>query len=207
MEIFEVKDDFKVWRKKRAYDAPKELALKEAINVIENSPLHCFSIDAYPYYNAFNQKDISKEMRLESPLDTILQIAVESCKLIHKTPYNEISIESWINRVQSKNPIQSNYKHETDIEINKYHNHVEISKGKDFFIPDLTFVYYIQMPETMEGDDGVLYFKGKLSGEEYFIKPEEGDLIIMEGDIDHAPNFAPNSELDRIVLAGNVGFH
>jgi hypothetical protein len=61
------------------------------------------------------------------------------------------------------------------------------------------------MPDVMNGDDGVLYFRGK-NKKEYWIRPEEDDLIIMEGDMPHAPNNAPNSTLDRIVLAGNVGF-
>jgi cupin superfamily acireductone dioxygenase involved in methionine salvage len=61
------------------------------------------------------------------------------------------------------------------------------------------------MPDVMNGDDGVLYFKGQNS-KEYWIRPEEDDLIIMEGDIPHSPNSAPNSTIDRIVMAGNVGF-
>jgi len=61
------------------------------------------------------------------------------------------------------------------------------------------------MPDVMNGDDGVLYFLGK-NGKEYWIRPEEDDLIIMEGDMPHAPNNASESTLDRIVMAGNVGF-
>jgi cupin superfamily acireductone dioxygenase involved in methionine salvage len=62
------------------------------------------------------------------------------------------------------------------------------------------------MPDVINDDHGVLYFKSK-EGKEYWILPEEDDLIIMEGDMPHAPNHAPNSNLDRIVLAGNVGFN
>jgi hypothetical protein len=61
------------------------------------------------------------------------------------------------------------------------------------------------MPDVMEEEDGVLYFKGR-NGNEYWIRPEEDDLIIMEADMPHAPNNAPNANIDRIVLAGNVGF-
>jgi hypothetical protein len=60
------------------------------------------------------------------------------------------------------------------------------------------------MPDIMNGDDGVLYFKNK-KGVEYWVKPEEDELIIMMGDMPHLPNNAPNSTIDRIVLAGNVG--
>jgi cupin superfamily acireductone dioxygenase involved in methionine salvage len=61
------------------------------------------------------------------------------------------------------------------------------------------------MPDVMNDDDGVLYFKGK-NEKEYWIRPEEDDLIIMEADMPHAPQAALNSTIDRIVMAGNVGF-
>jgi hypothetical protein len=61
------------------------------------------------------------------------------------------------------------------------------------------------MPDVMNDEDGVLYFKS-IDGKEYYIKPEEDDLIIMEGNVPHSPNNAPQSTIDRIVLAGNVGF-
>lgn len=73
------------------------------------------------------------------------------------------------------------------------------------FKPKYTFVYYIQMPDVMDNDDGVLYFLGE-NNIEYQIRPEEDDLIIMEGDVPHFPNNAPNATLDRYVLAGNIGF-
>ena len=73
------------------------------------------------------------------------------------------------------------------------------------FVPDYTYVYYIQMPDVMEGEDGVLYFKGS-DDKEYWIRPEEDDLIVMEGWMPHSPNNAPKSTIDRVVLAGNVGF-
>ena len=61
------------------------------------------------------------------------------------------------------------------------------------------------MPDIVEGDDSVLYIKGK-TGEDYWIRPEEDDLIIMEASLPHAANNAPKSNIDRIVFAGNTGF-
>jgi hypothetical protein len=61
------------------------------------------------------------------------------------------------------------------------------------------------MPDVMEEEEGVLYFRGQ-NKQEYWIRPEEDDLIIMEGWMPHAPNNAPKSTIDRIVIAGNVGF-
>ena len=114
--------------------------------------------------------------------------------------YNKINTDSWVNVVRSKNPVQENFH-----TANKYHIHTEIQKKEKSFYPHYTYVYYIQMPDVMNDEDGVLYFKAN-NGKEYWIRPEEDDLIIMEGDMPHSPNTAPNSTLDRIVIAGNVGF-
>jgi hypothetical protein len=103
--------------------------------------------------------------------------------------------------VRSKNPVQENFHDENK----KYHVHTDINKKMKSFTPHYTYVYYIQMPDVMNGEDGVLYFKSK-DGKEYWVRPEEDDLIIMEGDTPHAPNNAPESTVDRIVMAGNVGF-
>ena len=115
--------------------------------------------------------------------------------------YNKINTESWVNVIRAKNPVQDNFYNENQ----KYHTHTDINKKMRSFTPNYTYVYYIQMPDIMNNEDGVLYFKSK-EDKEYWIRPEEDDLIIMEGDMPHSPNDAPNSNVDRIVLAGNVGF-
>ena len=120
-----------------------------------------------------------------------------------KKEFNKIEIGSWINVVRSSNPIQF-----LDFPMNgleKYHSHTIINEKNGSFIPDLTFVYYIQMPNILKGDDGVLYILGDNQIEHKFL-PEENDLIIMPGDLPHAPNNAPLSNIDRIVIAGNIGF-
>jgi hypothetical protein len=59
------------------------------------------------------------------------------------------------------------------------------------------------MPNNLTGDDGVLYLED-IDGKVYSYMPENGDCIIMDGDLPHVPNYAPNSTVDRIVLGGNV---
>jgi hypothetical protein len=117
----------------------------------------------------------------------------------------KINMDTWVNIVRSINPIQIQFKNEELNGIDKYHTHTEIKKQQKSFVPNYTFVYYIQMPDIMTEEDGVLYFRGE-NKKEYWIRPEEDDLIIMEADMPHAPNNAPNSTIDRIVMAGNVGF-
>lgn len=140
-------------------------------------------------------------------LDGICQFGITKCKELYDTEigeyYNKVNTDLWINIVRCTNPKQSAYK-SVDIKRDiKYHTH--INRKRKVFNPYYTFVYYIQMPDVMINEDGVLYIRGK-NKKEYWIRPEEDDLIIMKADLPHSPNVAPNSNIDRIVIAGSVGF-
>ena len=191
-----------IWKTKLNYKSDKSSFLKEAYSLIESQPK--VKSDGFGYKIVWNENlNFIGDIKIETKLDEIFQIGINKCKEIYnETPinYNKINTEAWVNVVRSKNPVQENFHNGK-----KYHIHTEINKGNKQFIPHYTYVYYIQMPDVMNGDDGVLCFLGE-NKKEYFIKPEEDDLIIMEAHIPHAPNNAPNSTIDRIVMAGNVGF-
>jgi cupin superfamily acireductone dioxygenase involved in methionine salvage len=202
MEKIFFDDTTYIWKTKLNRINDKTLFLKEAYSIIESQPNT--KTDGYGYKNEWNGNlDFIGEFKIETKLDEIVQIGVNKCKELYNEKnisYNKINTDAWVNVVRSKDPVQENF--HTD---EKYHVHTDINKKMKQFIPHYTYVYYIQMPDIMNGDDGVLYFKGK-DDTEYWIRPEEDDLIIMEADIPHSPNSAPDSTLDRIVMAGNVGF-
>jgi hypothetical protein len=191
-----------IWKTKLNLSYNKNSLLKEAYSVIESQSN--IKTDAFGYKKEWNGNlDFTGNFKIQTKLDEIVQIGINKCKEIYNEThinYNKINIDAWVNVVRSKNPVQQNFHNG-----NKYHNHIDINKEMKSFIPNYTYVYYIQMPDVMNDDDGVLYFKSK-EGKEYWVRPEEDDLIIMMADVPHAPNSAPNSTLDRIVIAGNVGF-
>ena len=160
-------------------------------------------IDAYPY-----------EDGMDKEFDGIMNKGLEMCESLYiktNNAYNKFYADAWINVVRSKTPVQPSFvKEDNDVyhlskDDVKYHTHIEIKKKQKGFFPHYTWVYYIQMPDIMEGDDGALYIKGE-NDKDYWIRPEEDDLIIMEASLPHAPNNAPKSNIDRIVFAGNIGF-
>ena len=207
MEKIFFDDSTYIWKTKLNYIKDKLLFLKEAYVVIESHPNT--KTDGYGYKEEWKQNiDFIGKINIETKLDEIIQIGINECKKLYETKnttYNKINTDTWINVVRSINPVQIQFQHTELKGIDKYHTHTDISKEMKSFFPNYTWVYYIQMPDVMDGEDGVLYFKGK-NKKEYWIRPEEDDLIIMEGDMPHAPNNAPNSIIDRIVMAGNVGF-
>lgn len=133
-------------------------------------------------------------------LDKVMHSGIESTIKIHDKVFNEIKMDSWINVVKSKNPVQKNYKTNGGL---IFHNHVDLNLHNKLPPPLYTFVCYIQMPNNLVGNEGVLFMED-VDKNVFSILPEEGDIIIMKGDLPHVPNYAPNSTVDRIVLAGSI---
>jgi len=202
MEKIKYDDSTYIWKTKLNLIKEKQLFLEEGNSIIKSHAN--INHDAYPYRkDSTEYLNFINAIKIETKLDEIYQLGINKCIEIYNEnniKYDIINADSWINVVRSNNPVQPNFHNDE-----KYHIHTELSKLHDAFIPYYTWVYYIQMPDVMQGEDGVLYFKGK-DNIEYWIRPEEDDLIIMEGWIPHSPNSAPNSTIDRVVLAGNVGF-
>ena len=85
--------------------------------------------------------------------------------------------------------------------VSKYHHHIESDRSVNVKM-DWTFVYYVQMPNNLKNNEGRLFFKTQ-NGFETSILPEIGDLILFSSKLLHRPELNPNSELERIVYAGN----
>lgn len=189
----------------------KKEIIDESVGWIENfKEVRNFDNYAYKDNHDHNHDD---NFEIKNKLDLALKFSLETCKNFYSkethTVINSLNFESWINVVKSNGEIKSHFKESDNNPF--FHNHVEINNSRILnnqktFIPDYIFVYYIQMPEIMEKEDGVLYILGE-NKRTYWIRPEEDDLFIMKGNISHAPNEAPKSKLNRIVLAGNLKFN
>jgi hypothetical protein len=188
-----------IWKTKLNLKHYKNVLLSEVNKIIEDNTNQNVN-DSYVYKKELKDNlNFNGIIKIEQELDRILQHGIDCCKTIYGENFNKINTDSWVNRVRSKNPTQTNFNQNNEI---IFHNHSEVNK---LFNVDYTYVYYIQMPNNLNNSDGVLYIKG-LDGKICEILPEEDDLIIMKGDLPHVPASAYNSTIDRIVLAGNVGF-
>ena len=196
-----------IWKTKLNKVDHKSSFLKDVYHIIESQP--DTKTDGFGYKKEWNDNiNFVGDVKIEMNLDEIVQVGINLCKELYKEKnilYNKVNTDAWVNVVRSENPVQLQFKHNELKGVDKFHVHTDINREIKSFIPHYTYVYYIQMPDVMNEEDGVLYFKGK-NKKEYWIRPEEDDLIIMEADMPHAPNNAPNSTIDRIVLAGNIGF-
>ena len=207
MEKIYFDDTTFIWKTKLNKLDYKSFLLIEAYSIIKSKP--DVKTDGFGYKKEWNNNiNFTGEITIETKMDEIIQMGINYCKDLYierNVVYNKINTGAWVNVVRSSNPVQIQFKHEELKGVDKFHVHTDINKEMKSFIPHYTYVYYVQMPDVMNGEDGVLYFRGK-NNKEYWIRPEEDDLIIMEADMPHSPNNAPNSTIDRIVIAGNVGF-
>lgn len=110
---------------------------------------------------------------------------------------NNFIIKSWV------------YYSDSDNGYSGYHDHTTLHPKPTNLIEklrtDYTFTYYVQMPNNLKGDEGKIFFRTK-SGYEIGILPEDNDIFIFQGDLEHRPEINPNSNKARIVIAGNVAF-
>jgi hypothetical protein len=137
-------------------------------------------------------------------ISDIIQFGIDECKKLYLEDGNEIETilhDLWLNRVRKYDEqLQA-----TTFENPIFHNHKTINESRKIFVPDYTFVYYVQIQNNLTGNEGHLMIKNK-NDEIYSFLPNEGDLIIMKGDLPHSPVSAVNTTQDRLVIAGNVGF-
>jgi hypothetical protein len=191
MEKIQLGEYINLYKVKYTPISSKENTLKSISQLIQLQPENEGS-DAYTYLNnKFNE------------IDEIEKKGIEICLEIEGVNSNEpYYYDTWVNRVKSKDPVQ---RFGAMIFGHPYHNHTEINKTMLRHNPKYTFIYYVQMPNNLRDDEGYLVLKD-INGEVYSILPKEGEFIIHESNIDHYPKEATNSTVDRIVIAGNVGF-
>ena len=84
-----------------------------------------------------------------------------------------------------------------------YHRHLSLDGSRTEIPTDYTFCFYVQIPTNINEGEGDLLLK-KENGKIEKIIPNEGDIIFFPGNIWHVPTLTPNSEKDRIVIAGNI---
>ena len=136
----------------------------------------------------------------KNELDTIMYSGISACIELHNKVFNEIKINCWVSIMHSKNPLQKIYDTSKSL---IFHNHANLNFISKKSPPIWTFVCYIQFPNNLSGDDGVLFIKD-VDGSIFSILPNEGEILIMKGDLPHVPNYALNSTKDRIILAGTI---
>lgn len=97
-------------------------------------------------------------------------------------------------------------------DISHYHNHLEVSGFYRVFTADISWVYYIQIPDNCSGTEGKLIFTETPVNDfrlerSYAIMPEEGYIYLFDADLYHRVGLNPNSTKDRVVVAGNIHFN
>jgi predicted 2-oxoglutarate/Fe(II)-dependent dioxygenase YbiX len=116
--------------------------------------------------------------------EKIIKVLFENSKIDKNTPY---TTKQWVYISDKKNTYYGFHSHDK-----KNHTNIPLQ---------LTYTYYVQMPNNLVGDDGKLVFKLE-NGTTYSILPEVGDLLIFPTTLLHAPMTNTNSEIERIVFAG-----
>jgi hypothetical protein len=149
-------------------------------------------------------------------VDSVIKYGLEACKnlsgLVEGENWNGAWVgKTWIFKSTPNTPPPDDY-------ANGYHTHpIAVSfptwdtvknKYKEFSAPiktSWTYCFYLQIPKTLKGNEGMLGFKDGNNIIE--ILPKEGEFVIFGKDVMHRPNLIPNSNEDRIAICSNVSFN
>lgn len=158
--------------------------------------------DGYDYYTDVIEVQGDFNRKIDNELDEIMNFSINCVIKLYDKPFNKISTQVWVNIMRAVDPKQRVFSSSGEL---IYHKHTELNEFLGYPKPNYTFVSYIQMPNNLTRNDGVLFLKDD-NGTMFEYLPKEGECIIINGDVAHVPNVAKNSTKNRIVLAGNVRF-
>lgn len=188
MEILNLDSITKIYKGKIEYDK-KNLILELILNIeIASNTSINFGNSTYEA-PGIQSGLIINSCNIQKILDSAVNEFKNQFNIDKNEPY---LLDSWV--YQSKN----------DNKVSGYHNHITnfLKKQIDSLQNDWSFVFYVQMPNNLKNDDGLIYFKSK-NGIEHSILPEEGDFLIFPADLEHRPATNTNSTLDRFVIGMN----
>lgn len=133
-------------------------------------------------------------------IDYVLKSAVEACKKVFFNRSENLDdvdyvIYPWV------------FISRDETTATGFHHHLKFSPklSADFNIKNnLTFTYYVQMPNNLSGDEGKLSFLSNNTISS--VLPDQFDLFVFGADVLHRPELANKTTKDRIVICGNVSF-
>ena len=180
----------KIYREKINYPFSKENLIKKIhqnVSLFKYEPSHIFP--------GIQTNTILKCKEIDYILNYGVKKCIELFKKDKKVEEVDYCLYSWIFISRDENT-QSHY-----------HNHTQFSPHvKKSIESNYTFTYYVQMPNNLNGNDGKLFFLNQYDNVEITFLPEENELVIFPANLYHRPETSINSNIDRIVIAGNILF-
>jgi hypothetical protein len=183
MERIVISDKFSIYKLRYDFIFRKNDLLERAYQSIKLNKTHTNDKNNF-FYVSFRCNEF----------DWINDMIISECSKISNVKVKEWAVQNWIYRM---NP-------NTSAEI--YHTHIDLLEGDERIKTDWTFCLYIQVPKNIDNDEGKISFMDE-HGIEHLFLPEEGDIIIFPPDLLHTPKLIKNSEMDRIVFAGNISLN
>jgi hypothetical protein len=87
-----------------------------------------------------------------------------------------------------------------------YHKHEQLSQLYPHYTTDIAWVYYLQIPNNLIGDEGTISFKDEFDNTISII-PELNYVYAFPANLLHKPNKTINSTKSRIVAVANIKFY
>jgi hypothetical protein len=203
IQEIKLSDEYSIYKTKYDWECSKESfinrieQLKKFKSHYQLQKKNVHIIDEKHFYFLFNCKEF----------ESINQFILKCSSQLLQQPIMEWALENWVYVVNNdpKDLKLNNLIDKGSME-QEWHTHPTVYVDYQPITTDFTFVFYIQMPTNLNGIEGNIGFRTKDS--ETFILPEEGDVILFPGTLEHTPvGFLENKDKERLLIAGNVSLN
>lgn len=179
----------------------------EEIKLNENVSIYKTKIEIENMDNLISDIRLNLDISLDTKKPTPTEPGIQSPLLITTSNLSELNTKIMNALFENFNldkstPYITNQWIYISENTNRYFGlHTHDKKSNTIIKTKWTYTYYVQMPDNLIGDDGKLMFQLD-NGDTHMILPMVKDLLIFPADLLHAPINNPNSNTERIVIAG-----
>lgn len=147
------------------------------------------------YYKAEVKNNHSITLNINcKEFESIDKFFIKTLSNIFNKEFNKSSKFSWV------------YTQTNKFSAEWMHNHKNLHRfNKSFLSTEWVCVFYIQIPSDMRKGEGDLIFKTE-NDQLYTFTPEENQVVIFSGDIEHMTTPCQNSDVKRISYVSNFNF-
>ncbi len=151
----------------------------------------------------------NRDVIYKKPFKHVEDKVLIKCDEFKSIDDNVIKALELIENKKIKNVAKSSWVYTQKKDFNMImHNHIFLEMGvnKTKLKTEWTCVFYIQIPKNLKEGEGDIIFMTEDKKLHKF-KPEENDIIIFSGTLNHMVTQIPNAEIDRIIYASNFNFN
>lgn len=186
IETFKLSEQYTVYRTKYKGEYSKE----DFIQRIADNKIVLYK-KHFKHFENFEDKFLIDCKEFKAVNRRVLDVL----EVVENREIKQVAKHSWV------------YTQRKDFNMNMHkHDYLLYTTEKTSLITEWTCTFYVQLPKNIKKGEGDIIFMTE-DKKLHAFTPEENDIIIFGGTLNHMVTQTPDAEADRVVYATNFNFN